>query len=94
MPLPRITTTTALLGMLVVLLLGSVITNFHSLKFCEQALYGEMETLRKEGTVKEAVKFTDVCPEVRQKVEANTNKLLEIILALLVPVAPHPPGNP
>jgi hypothetical protein len=92
MPFPRITTTTALLCMLAVLLLGSVITNFHSLRFCEQALFDEMETLRKETTVKEAVKFTDVCPDVRQRQENNLNRWLEVILALLA--NPHPPAKP
>ena len=89
MPLPRITPTTVLLGLLVVLMLGSVAYNRESLLFCEKALYGEMETLRKEGTVKEAIKFTDVCPEVRQRAENNLNRWLEVILALLA--NPHPP---
>lgn len=66
--------------------------NRESLLFCEKALYGEMETLRKEGTVKEALKFTDVCPEVRQRQENNLNKWLEVILALLVQF--HPPAKP
>jgi hypothetical protein len=92
MPLPRITPTTVLLGLLVVLMLGSVAYNRESLLFCEKALYGEMETLRKEGTVKEAIKFTDVCPEVRQRAENNLNRWLEVVLALLA--SPHPPGQP
>jgi hypothetical protein len=92
MRLPRITVTTALLGMLGVLLVASVLYNRESLLFCEKALYGEMETLRKEGTVKGAVKFTDVCPEVRQRQENNLNRWLEVILALLA--NPHPPNNP
>lgn len=92
MRFPRITTNTALLSMLAVLLLGSVFYNRESLLFCEKALYGEMETLRKETTVKEAVKFTDVCPEVRQRQENNLNRWLEVILALLA--NPHPPDKP
>jgi hypothetical protein len=82
-----------LLGLLAVLLIGSVLNNRESLLFCEKALYGEMETLRKEGTVKEAVKFTDVCPEVRQRQENNLNRWLEVILALLANPR-HPPSNP
>jgi hypothetical protein len=89
MPLPRITPTTVLLGLLVVLMLGSVFYNRESLVFCERALLNEMETLRKETTIKDAIKFTDVCPEVRQRAENNLNRWLEVILALLA--NPHPP---
>ena len=89
MRLPGISQTNVLLGLLAVLLIGSVLNNRESLLFCEKALYGEMETLRKEGTVKEAIKFTDVCPEVRQRAENNLNRWLEVILALLA--SPHPP---
>jgi hypothetical protein len=92
MRLPGISQTNVLLGLLAVLLIGSVLNNRESLLFCEKALYGEMETLRKEGTVKEALKFTDVCPEVRQRQENNLNKWLEVILALLVQF--HPPASP
>jgi len=92
MPLPRITPTTVLLGLLVVLMLSSVLYTRESLLFCEKALYGEMETLRKEGTVKETIRFTDVCPEVRQRAENNLNRWLEVILALLA--SPHPPARP
>jgi len=93
MRLPGISQTNVLLGLLAVLLIGSVLNNRESLLFCEKALYGEMETLRKEGTVKEAVKFTDVCPEVRQRQENNLNRWLEVILALLANPR-HPPSNP
>jgi hypothetical protein len=92
MRLPGISQTNVLLGLLAVLLIGSVLNNRESLLFCEKALYGEMETLRKEGTVKAPVKFTDVCPEVRQRAENNLNRWLEVILALLA--NPHPPNNP
>jgi hypothetical protein len=92
MRLPGISQTNVLLGLLAVLLIGSVLNNRESLLFCEKALYGEMETLRKEGTVKAPVKFTDVCPEVRQRQENNLNRWLQVILALLA--NPHPPNNP
>jgi hypothetical protein len=75
-------------------MLSSVLYTRESLLFCEKALYGEVETLRKEGTVKEAIKFTDVCPEVRQRAENNLNRWLEIVLALLAPITRHPPDNP
>jgi len=83
MRFPSIMPSAVLLGLLVVLMASSVLYNRESLLFCEKALYGEMETLRKEGTVKEAIKFTDVCPEVRQRAESNLNRWLEVILALL-----------
>lgn len=88
MQFPRISQTSLLLGLLAMLLLGSVLNNRESLLFCEKALYGEMETLRKETTVKDTIKFTDVCPEVRQRQENNLNKWLEVILALLVQFHP------
>jgi hypothetical protein len=91
MRLPRISQTSVLLGLLAVLLLGSVLNNRESLLYCERALAAEMETLRKEGTVKGPVKFTDVCPEVRQRAENNLNKWLEVLLALMVQW--HPPAS-
>jgi hypothetical protein len=91
MQFPRISQTNMLLGLLAMLLVGSILNNRESLLFCEKALYGEMETLRKETTVKDAIKFTDVCPEVRQRQENNLNKWLEVILALLVQF--HPPAE-
>lgn len=91
MQFPRISQTNVLLGLLAMLLVGSILNNRESLLFCEKALYGEMETLRKETTVKGAIKFTDVCPEVRQRQENNLNKWLEVILALLVQF--HPPAE-
>jgi hypothetical protein len=91
MKLPRITPTTTLLGLLVVLMLSSVFYTRESLLFCEKALYGEMETLRKEGTVKAPVKFTEVCPEVRQRAETNLNRWLEVLLALMA--TPHLPPD-
>jgi hypothetical protein len=93
MKLPRITPTTIMLGLLVILMLSSVLYNRESLLFCERALYGETEVLRKETNLKAPVKFNEVCPELRQKVEANTNKWLEVLLALMVQFAPHPPSS-
>jgi hypothetical protein len=92
MPLPRITTTTALLGLLGVLMLASVLYTKESLLFCEKALYGELSTLQKETNLKAPVKFTDVCPEVRQRAETNLNKWLEVLLALMVQWHPPPPN--
>jgi hypothetical protein len=91
MRFPRITPTTVLLGMLVALMLSTILYNRESLMFCEQALSGEVKTLEKETELKAPVKFNDVCPEIRQRVETSTNKMLEIILALLVPIVPHNP---
>lgn len=85
---PTISFQGVLLCLLGVLLLGSVLNNRESLLFCEKALYGEMETLRKETTVTAPLKFTDVCPELRQRQETNLNKWLEVILALLVQFPP------
>lgn len=93
MKLPRITPTTTLLGLLVMLMLSSVLYNRESLLFCERALYGEMEALRKETNLKAPVKFNEVCPEIRQRVETNNQKWLEVILALLVQWS-HPPSQP
>jgi hypothetical protein len=45
-----------------------------------------------EKTLQGPIKFNEVCPEVRQRVETNTNKWLEVILAMLVQFAPHPPN--
>lgn len=92
MNFPRITPTTTLLGLLVGLMVSSVIYTHESLRFCERALFGEVETMRKEGTVKAPVKFTEVCPEVRQRAENNLNRWLEVILALLA--SPHQPKEP
>jgi len=88
MQLPRISTHTVLLGLLGLVMVSSALYNRESLLFCEKALYGEVETLKKETTLKVPIKFTDVCPEVRQRVETNTNKLLELLLALLVNPSP------
>jgi hypothetical protein len=94
MRFPRITPTTVLLGLLVMLMGSSVLYNRESLRFCERALVTETEMLRKETNLKAPVKFTEVCPELRQRVEANLNRWLDVILALLVPLTPHPPRNP
>jgi len=71
---------------------SSVIFNHESLTFCEKALFGEVTTLQKETTLKTPVKFTDVCPDLRLRVETGLNKWLEVILALMVqfhrPTAP------
>jgi hypothetical protein len=73
------------------LMISSVLYTRESLLFCEKALYGEMNTIAKEGTADKPLRFTDVCPEVRQRAETNLNKWLEVILALLVQF--HPPTS-
>jgi len=92
MRLPRLSPIHALLGILGFLLISSVLYTRESLLFCEKALYGEMDTIAKEGTADKPIKFTDVCPDVRQRSENLTNKWLEVILALMVQFA-HPPSN-
>jgi hypothetical protein len=95
MRFPRITPTTTLLGLLVMLMLSSILYNRESLLFCERALVTETEMLREETDLKGPVKFNEVCPEIRQRVEANTNRLLDILLALAVQFnPPHPPAQP
>jgi hypothetical protein len=89
MQIPKLSPMNILFGMVGLLLAGSLLSNREALLFCEKALFGEMETLRKEKTVTGALKFTDVCPELRQRQENNLNKWLEIILALMVQI--HPP---
>jgi hypothetical protein len=84
MRFPRIGPTGILLGLLAVLMLSSVLYNRESLLFCEKALYGELDILRKETSLKGPIKFTEVCPEMRQRQETNLAKWLEVILALLV----------
>ena len=93
MRFPRITPTATLLGLLVMLMVRSILYNRESLIFCERALYGELSTLQKETTLKGPIKFNEVCPEIRQRVETNTQKWLEVILALLVQWS-HPPAQP
>ena len=94
MRFPRITSAGSLMALLALLMVSTVLYNRESLLFCERALYAETEALRKDTNLKEPVKFNDVCPEIRQRVETSTNKMLEIILALLVPIVPHNPDNP
>jgi len=92
MRFPRITPTAVLMGMLMVVMVSSVAYNRESLLFCERALVSETDIIRKETEMKGPVKFNDVCPEIRQRVEANTNRLLDILLALAVQFnPPHPP---
>jgi hypothetical protein len=76
-----------------ILLLSSVLDSRESLLFCERALYSEIESLKKETTLKDAVKFTDICPEVRQRTSANLNKWLDILLALMVQFGAHSPPS-
>lgn len=90
---PRLSQTNVLLALLALLLVSSVLYTRESLLFCEKALYGEMNTIAKEGTADKPVKFTDVCPEMRQRAENTMNKWLEVILALLVQWVPHPPDK-
>lgn len=85
MRLPTLTPTWLLLALLAFLMVGTVLHNKESLRFCEEALYGEFRQLPKQ----KAMAFTEVCPEVRQRTENSINKWLEIILALLVQF--HPP---
>lgn len=92
MQLPKPTPVGVLMGLLALLLVSSVLYTRESLLFCEKALYGEMNTIAKEGTADKPVKFTDVCPEMRQRAENTMNKWLEVILALLVQF--HPPAQP
>ena len=91
MRFPRLTQTWLLLSLLSMLMISSVLYTRESLLFCEKALYGEMNTIAKEGTADKPLRFTDVCPEVRQRAETNLNKWLEVILALLVQF--HPPTS-
>lgn len=88
---PRITTKSALIGLLGLLLLSSVLYTRESLLFCERALYGEMNTIAKEGKADKPVRFNEVYPEVRQRAETSMNKWLEVILALLVQLNPSDP---
>jgi len=94
MRLPRITPAASLMALLALLMLSTVLYNRESLQFCERALYAETEALRKDTNLKAPVKFNEVCPEIRQRVETSTNKMLEIILALLVPIVPHNQDRP
>ena len=89
---PKLSTNGALLGLLGLLLFSSILYTRESLMFCEKALYGEMNTIAKEGKADKPLRFTDVCPEVRQRAENTMNKWLEVILALLVQF--HPPAKP
>jgi hypothetical protein len=77
-----------LLGLLGALLVASILNTRESLLFCERALYGEMELLRRETNVKGPIKFSDICPEVRQRAENNLNRWLDVILALMIPLHP------
>ena len=92
MPWPKPTLNAALIGLLAVLLLSSVFHTRESLLFCEKALYGEMKELAKETKVEKPIRFSDVCPDVRQRAENTLTKWLEVILALMVNL--HPPAKP
>lgn len=92
MKLPPFRAEILLLSLLGMLLVSSVLYTRESLLFCERALYGEMNTIAKEATANKPIKFTDVCPEMRQRAETSMNKWLEVILALLVQF--HPPAPP
>lgn len=93
MKLPRLSFQTLLLLPLSVLLISSVFDSREALLFCERALNGEIEALKNETALKGAVKFRDVCPEARQRTSANLNKWLDILVALMVQFAPHPPAD-
>ena len=90
MKLPQLTPRMFLFGLLGILVLGSIWTNTESLLFCQRFLSGEVRVLSGQGEMKKPVAFTDVCPEVRARAEANLNKWLEVLLALLVQT--HPPS--
>jgi hypothetical protein len=95
MRLPQITPTSTLLTLLVVLMLSSVLYNRESLLFCERELANEVAVLERETNLKGPIKFTEVCPEARQRVEANINRWLDVILAMLIPLRPpHSPDGP
>ena len=82
--LPRITPVTGLLILLGFLMISTMLYSRESLLFCERALFGEMNTIAKEGTADKPIKFTEVCPEIRARHENSVNKWLEVILALMV----------
>lgn len=93
MRFPRVMPLHVLLGALVALLIGSMVNNRESLRFCEKALFGETTALEKGKALKAPVRFTEVCPDVRERVEHNINKWLEVILALMVQFS-HPQDPP
>ena len=75
-----------------IIMVSSVMHTRESLLFCERALFSEMNTIAKEGTADKPLKFSDVCPDVRARAEAATNRLLDITLALMVQFTGH--GGP
>lgn len=81
-----------LLALLVMLMVSNVLYTRESLLFCERALYGEVEAAARNGKTQLPLRFTDICPEHRQRTETAMNKWLEVILALLVQI--HPPSDP
>lgn len=89
MRLPRFNPTWVVLSLLSFLLIGHISYTRESLLFCERALYTELETLAKESIEDKPLKFTEVCPEVRQRAETAMNRWLDVVLALLVQF--HPP---
>jgi hypothetical protein len=84
MKFPSINQATFLMVLLGVLLLSSVWSNRESLLFCEQTLFGETKMLEREKTVSKPISFSEVCPDLRARSEANLNKWLEVLLALMV----------
>jgi hypothetical protein len=89
---PRITPVGGLLLLTGIIMVSSVMHTRESLLFCERALFSEMNTIAKEGTADKPLKFSDVCPDVRARAEAATNRLLDITLALMVQFTGH--GGP
>lgn len=89
MKLPRLNPSGFLLGLLAMLMVSSVLYTRESLLFCERALFGEVNTIAKEGVGDKPIKFTEVCPEMRQRAESSMGKWAEVLLALLVQF--HPP---
>jgi hypothetical protein len=89
---PRFTPVGGLLLLTGIIMVSSVMHTRESLLFCERALFSEMNTIAKEGTADKPLKFSDVCPDVRARAEAATNRLLDITLALMVQFTGH--GGP
>jgi len=89
---PRITAVGGLLVLTGIIMVSSVLHTRESLLFCERALFGEMETIAKEGKADKPIRFNEVCPDVRARAETATNRLLDITLALMVQFTGH--GGP
>ena len=85
--LPRFGLAWPLLGLLAFLMLSSILYSRESLLFCERTLYNEIMDKRSASKTEDPIKFTEVCPEVRERHENATNKWLDVLLALMVQFA-------